>query len=113
MSILALLVLMLACAPDPALPPADRGPCNTVEDGHCLLPFPSDFFLQGDASSPTGFRVDFHTESMPVNIDLVEMDPTHWNALDGFPRLGSLATLLPGATVAGAAGHQNLSLIHI
>jgi hypothetical protein len=102
------LFLLFACAGDPVDAPAERGPCNPVEDGHCLLPFPSEFFLAEDATSPTGFRVDFATESLPVNIDLTEMEPTHWNVLDGFPRLGTLATLLPGATVTGAAGHQNI-----
>ncbi len=38
-----------------------RGPCNPVEEEHCLLPFPSDYYLEEG-------RLSFPEGSMPVNV---------------------------------------------
>lgn len=62
---LVLLSFLLACqgGSDPAtvdgdtvLPP--RGDCNPVEDSHCMLPWPSEFFLKQDAARPSGYALD-------------------------------------------------------
>lgn len=81
----------------------DRGDCNPVDPGHCMLPFPSSFFLREDTTAPSGQRVDFGPTSLVENIDGVRMNPDEWNRKDGFPIMGGLFTLLPGATVEGAA----------
>ena len=90
------LSLLVACPGDVSdLDPA-RGDCNPVDGSHCLLPFPSSFFLVEDPVRPTGLRVDFGEESLPESIDLVPTEPTRWNTLDGFPILGALYALFPG-----------------
>lgn len=83
---------------------AATGVCNPVEDSHCMLPFPSRFYLEEGADTPTGYRVRFGAETLPQNIDGVQMDPTRWNEKDGFPILGPALFHLPGATLEGLAG---------
>lgn len=105
-------LLLAACPPkaeDSAVDWGPRGDCNPVDDAHCLLPFPSSFYLEDDASTPTGFRVAFGSTSLPENVDGVRTDPTYWNEKDGFPTLGSLFLDLPGAVDAGLAGHTAIA----
>ncbi len=117
--------VLLACQPaEPGRDPGDetatesmttdtgtlpaRGDCNPVEDSHCMLPFPSDFFLSPDAQTATGLRVDLGPGSLPVNVDGVGMDPTTWNEKDGFSTLGALLVHLPGASTGDLIGHEDL-----
>ncbi len=76
-----------------------RGDCNPVDDGGCLLPFPSSFYLDADASTGTGYRVAFGPTSLPTDKFGVNMKPDNWNVKDGFSTLGPLYALLPGADV--------------
>ncbi len=85
----------------------DRGACNPVDPGLCALPFPSSFYLTEDAERPSGRRVDFAPDSLPANVDGVPYDPSALNRKDGFPVLGAAMTLLPGATMSGAATWDN------
>lgn len=105
--------VLLSCSSGPAAEdtatvlPA-RGDCNPVEDSLCLLPYPSDFYLDEDPSTDTGRRVAFGPTSLPANIDGVQMAPDFWNELDGFSTLGELLTHLPGATVEGVIPWDDL-----
>jgi len=78
-----------------------------VDGRHCLLPFPSSFFLE-EEGSPTGYRVAFGPTSLPASNDGTRMDPTRWNRKDGFPILGSLYPLFPGVSLEGVVGHRRL-----
>ena len=89
--------LLLACTK--VLPP--RGDCNPVDDGHCMLPFPSSFFVE------EGYLA-FGPESLPINRDDVPLRPEQWNRLDGFPTLGALYAHLPGASLEGTATHEDI-----
>ncbi len=73
-----------------------RGACNPVNDGHCLLPYPSSFFLTEDATTASGLRVDFATDSLPVNVSGNSMDITDLNRKDGFSILGTLYAYFEG-----------------
>lgn len=107
--------LLLACTdggaetatPDTETPA--RGDCNPLQPEHCLLPFPSSFFLR-EADTPTGWQVDFGPTSLPLSSDGVQMAPDGWNRKDGFPIVGPLYALLPGAVVEGA-GHAHFDAI--
>ncbi|MSP54865.1 MAG: hypothetical protein EXR69_04565, partial [Myxococcales bacterium] len=76
-----------------------RGDCNPVDDGGCLLPFPSSFFLEEDPSTGSGYRVAFGEGSLPTDKFGVHIRPDAWNVRDGFSTLGPLYALLPGADV--------------
>ena len=58
--------------------------CDFLVQDHCLLPFPSSTFLTSDPTTPTGVRVHFDLEAMPLNRDRRRIDPTEHNTLDGF-----------------------------
>jgi len=111
----ALTILLLACSPRGGLDTSTtstatvpRGDCNPVEDSGCMLPFPSDFYMEDDPGTGTGLRVHFGPSSLPMNIDDVQMAPDFWNELDGFSTLGELLAHLPGATLDGVIGWQDL-----
>lgn len=76
-----------------------RGDCNPVDDGGCLLPFPSSFFLDEDATTGSGYRVAFGEGSLPTDKFGVHIRPDAWNARDGFSTLGPIYALLAGADV--------------
>ena len=57
-----------------------------IDDGH-LLPFPSDFWLTEDASTSTGYRVNFTNENIPQGEEIFAPYPefaAQLNRLDGF-----------------------------
>ncbi len=106
------LVLLLGC------PPADdtgntvlgqRGDCNPAGGGeHCLLPFPSSFFLAEDATTTTGYRVDFGPTTLPLSDFDLQTDPTYWNEKDGFPTLGAMYLHFEDVSVEGMVSHTDL-----
>jgi hypothetical protein len=103
------MLLALACTPAGDLSSAPpRGDCNPVEESHCLLPYPSDFYLASDLATPTGRRLDFGPTSLPQNLDGAAIDPAAWNELDGFPVLGTLFAHLPGGSLDGTASNQDI-----
>lgn len=57
--------------------------CDPTAPDLCLLPYPSDFYTVPD-DTPTGRRVSFPVDGMPVNANGVAIDPTEWNRNDGF-----------------------------
>ena len=73
-----------------------RGACNPVNDGHCLLPYPSSFFLAEDSTTASGIRVDFSEDSLPVNVSGNAMDITDLNRKDGFSIAGTLYAYFEG-----------------
>ena len=81
--------LALACLPacsseeepEQVLPPH----CNPILADHCMLPWPSTFFLTRDSRTPTGYRVDYPAEKLlPVSATGTKLAPARYNVLDGF-----------------------------
>ncbi|HYD48721.1 MAG TPA: hypothetical protein VEB21_10255 [Terriglobales bacterium] len=70
-------------------------PCEWLISEHCLLPYPSSFFLREDPSTPTGFRVNYALESMPANSRGTHIDPAEYNTLDGFSPGTMILSLFP------------------
>jgi hypothetical protein len=66
--------------------------CDPLDTRQCLLPFPSDALTANDPGSPSGFRVAFPIDGMPVNTDGIVVDPTDWNRNDGFSPNASILT---------------------
>jgi len=88
---------------------ADR--CDPIDPGHCLLPFPNDFYTTLDASLDTGRRVALARASMPASYGGVHVDPTEWNRNDGFSPGSKILALVPGIDLArtGAAPINELA----
>jgi hypothetical protein len=105
----ALFALGCPASPDDTAALGERGDCNPVGGGeHCLLPFPSSFFLTEDTATPSGYRVDFGPTSLPLNDFDVRTDPTYWNEKDGFPTLGAMYAHFPDLSVDGVVSHEDL-----
>jgi hypothetical protein len=105
----AMALSLLAAAPPgrapagPAGPPSDVGPCDPLDDGACLLPFPNDRFT-APADTPTGLRVDLPPEGMPTNAGGVQVDPTEWNRNDGFSPGAMALADVPGLDLQATFG---------
>jgi hypothetical protein len=88
--------------PHGSLPPIDTGNaenCDFIADpGNplCMLPFPDDYYTVADPSSPTGRRVYFKAAGMPANVLGTHVDPTPYNASDGFSPGSAILLKVPG-----------------
>ena len=95
--------------------------CNDLDSTLCALPFPSSTFLVQDDTSGTGYRVKFHTTSLPETLFgeyiqprvwdsvLVTADRLKWwNEMDGFSTICPVLFYLPEATLNGLYSHLEL-----
>ena len=41
--------------------------CDSLDPGHCMMPFPSSKYLADDSSTNTGFRLNVPAEAIPVS----------------------------------------------
>ena len=41
--------------------------CDSLDPGHCMMPFPSSKYLADDSSTNTGFRLKVPAEAIPVS----------------------------------------------
>ncbi|MFQ5515439.1 MAG: hypothetical protein ACE5FG_13530 [Myxococcota bacterium] len=89
--------------------------CDFLIDESCLLPYPSSFFLRPDPTTPTGLRVDYGPNALPVNRLGIPVKPDDWNTLDGFSPGPMILALLPDTGVpvdlaaSGVAFHTDFS----
>jgi len=74
--------------------------CNPISSDHCLLPWPSTFYLKQDPATQTGYRVDYPVEAMPTTHEDVPLSPTRYNFQDGFS-IGSQILVFFASGVAG------------
>ena len=82
-------LMMSAClqgTPDDDAPSTlgPRGACDPLAEEACWFPWPSDFYLEDDATTVTGRRVAFVPESLPATDDGNHPTVTHFNKRDGF-----------------------------
>ncbi len=78
--------------------------------GHCLLPFPNDYFTVADPSTDTGRRVSFQRADLPMSqLSGHRIDPTEWNRNDGFSPGAMILARVPGLDLArtGAAPEKD------
>lgn len=102
--------------------------CDLTVTDRCLYPFPNDFFTRADSTTPTGRRVNFQPQAMPVaqpvsiaanpyaptGVETTEptpIDPTEWNRNDGFSPGAMIQTRVADVDLAasGAVGIGDLS----
>jgi len=74
--------------------------CDPLDERACLLPWPNDAFTVPDPSTPTGRRLDIHSESPPTNAEGVPIDVTDQNRADGFSPGSAILSLVPSLDVA-------------
>lgn len=98
---LSILLLSLAgCGGDEApaaAPLAIPEGCNPIAyQSDCLLPYPSDFFLEDDASTPSGKRVRLTDAAKPRNKDGLAFDFMDHHPVDGFSHHQPILAVFPG-----------------
>ena len=96
-----------------SLPPVevrhDAG-CDDLNPIHCLLPFPSDAFLAEDATTTTGFRVNYANTSLPGTGLSDHVEITGLNRFDGITpstQIMTAFTTVPDLT--GAADQHSIA----
>jgi hypothetical protein len=84
----------------PPLPPlAIADGCNPLfGGGECFLPYPSDHFLQPDASLPSGKRLVMQGAGMLISDTGKPIDPTLVATMDGFSRVPTIMFSMLTAT---------------
>lgn len=113
-SVLASLVLLLACDPPvttddggatDAGPTTDAPPydpyapeCEGLDPTSCLLPWPSSHYLVEDGATATGVRIELPAAAMTVSRRRVRMDGSIFSRFDGFSPMTSMITVLPEGT---------------
>ena len=105
---------MIRQSSDCDLPSIDMSKADSCDfiaqpkEGMCLLPFPSDYNLKDDPSTPTGKRANFKSAGMPTNADGVPIDPTTYDASDGFSQGTGIVVKIPGIENEAAVTANNL-----
>jgi hypothetical protein len=84
-----------------------RSGCDPLDPSVCALPYPSSYF-EVEAETASGVQVAFGPESLPMNRDYVQLDPTTWNERDGASILTPVVTFLGDVSLDGVVGHANL-----
>lgn len=107
------LLLLLACRDkDETGPDADAAytlsDCDPIAPTQCGLPFPSTFYMREDETSATGWRVHLGDTTLPINSNGEQPAPTYWNERDGWSPLSPLLAHLPGVSLDGVIGHDDL-----
>lgn len=75
--------------------------CDPLVPTQCGFPFPSSLWLVDDPSTPTGKRVQFGPETLPVHRQVGHIDPAIVAESDGFSPGQAPMTHMPHATVTG------------
>lgn len=57
--------------------------CDNLSPVHCMLPWPSDRYLVADATTETGFRVEYQVGAIPMGPAKVPFDVAPYRRLDG------------------------------
>jgi hypothetical protein len=58
--------------------------CNPLSTDSCLHPWPSTFYLKQDATTETGYRVNYPQQALPVTVKGLALEPARFNQPDGF-----------------------------
>ena len=75
-----------------------------------MMPWPSMAYAKADPTSATGYRIDAPIAAMPMNGDMISIDPAKINRWDGFSPTGPILALFPkGVSIANLPGFKDPS----
>jgi hypothetical protein len=100
------IALLLAALVAPAAAQAATS-CDPLDKAACLLPFPNDAFTRADKSTKTGRRLALRSALMPRNVKGKPIDPTPYNAFDGFSPGAVILTKVKGLDTTAALKRTN------
>ena len=82
--------------------------CDPLDPSVCALPFPSSFY-EAPADTVTGYQINYGPESLPVNRDFVDLEPTIWNERDGHSIGSPVLVYFDDVSVDGVVEHTDIS----
>jgi hypothetical protein len=89
--------------------PDGCNPLGGVSQVACLAPFPSSVYLVADATTKTGFRLDFPDGALPQNADGIKVKPDLFAGYDGFSPNGPIiVSFATGVSEAGLTDHESI-----
>ncbi|GMH73986.1 hypothetical protein TrST_g6648 [Triparma strigata] len=80
------------------------GACDPLDISECALPFPSNFYLEEDITTDSGYRVNIDGSSLPITKSGEYIDPSVINELDGFSTIAPILFYLTGLDEGGGKG---------
>lgn len=83
--------------------------CDNMVSKACSLPFPSFQFLEDDALTETGYRVNIPENTLPYTKRNKHMSGKYMNKFDGYSVSGSLLWHLPGIREDQLVNYQSIS----
>ena len=87
-------------------------PCDELNPLACLLPYPSDRYLEEDPTTATGYRMNLDARAIPKNILAQPFDTTPYERFDGISPSSQIVTMfsrppdLSGAASQDAIGRS-------
>jgi hypothetical protein len=94
---------------DPIHVEHDEG-CDDLVPQLCILPWPSDAFLEVDGDTTTGFHVEYTPEAVPKVEAAPPLDPEPFRRLDGHSPAAQLMTMFAAAPdLADVAGPETIA----
>lgn len=96
---------------------SDADACDFLakpKQGHCMYPFPNDYYTVNDPTSPTGKRVSFPEAALPRNEAGKVIDPGKFAFSDGFSHGQGIIVKIPGLeSQAAVTANELVPLNHI
>ena len=84
--------------------------CDPISMDDCFLPYPSFYYLKQDPATATGWRVNYPSGVLPVNVKGVALNPAPFNTEDGFsPASQILVYFAQGVTPTSLPSQGDLS----
>lgn len=80
--------------------------CDPIHPAHCALPWPSNQYLMADATTKTGYRLQFGKSTLPKNSGDQLVSPTPYAILDGYGVGTTLLMQWPNIDLAGLPGEN-------
>ena len=95
------MLFLAACGDRDLITPVQ---CNPLGGARCITPWPAAIYEVDDTASTTGRRLDIPAGALPTNVDNIPIEPTLYNAYDGFspamPITTAFSTGIDGSNLA-------------
>lgn len=76
---------LVACDDGGGTTPEELNPdCDPLMEFHCSLPWPSNLYLEENATTETGVALRFGATTLPANAQQKHIDAAQFNTLDGY-----------------------------
>lgn len=82
--------------------------CDPLDPGFCALPWPSSLYLAPDATTVTGYRLQFGADTFPADRGGISMRPELFGHLDGYGLGTPIMALFDALDVTELPGEESI-----